>query len=73
MFNGYEYEAKWWTQGNQPDSSDAWKLLGDAVVEWNKQKPYQGGEQVQYQGTTYKAKWWTQGEIPGESQVWEKQ
>ncbi|EJR28446.1 MULTISPECIES: lytic polysaccharide monooxygenase [Bacillus cereus group] len=72
-FNGNEYEAKWWTLGNQPDISDEWKLLSDAVLEWNASKAYNGGERVQYQGVAYKAKWWTLGEIPGESQVWEKQ
>ncbi|PFJ17680.1 hypothetical protein COD67_14580 [Bacillus cereus] len=72
MFNGNEYEAKYWTKGDRPDISDAWKLLGDEAVEWNEQKPYQGGEKVKYQGVTYKAKWWTQGDIPGQASVWEK-
>lgn len=72
LYNGNEYEAKHWTQGNQPDISDAWKLLSDVAVEWNAQKAYQGGEKVIYQGVAYKAKWWTKGDIPGQASVWEK-
>ncbi|MGE6376868.1 lytic polysaccharide monooxygenase [Peribacillus muralis] len=70
LFNGYEYEAKYWTQGNQPDSSDAWKLLSEASVEWNAQKPYLGGDKVTYKGHVYEAKWWTVGSIPGASEIW---
>ena len=27
-FQGRRYRAKWWTQGEQPDSSDVWEDLG---------------------------------------------
>ncbi|MDH2888530.1 MULTISPECIES: lytic polysaccharide monooxygenase [Bacillus cereus group] len=73
LFNGYEYEAKWWTQGNQPDISDAWKLISDIVLSWNAEKAYQGGDKVKHDGVTYKAKWWTKGDVPGKSIVWEKE
>ncbi|TXR68239.1 lytic polysaccharide monooxygenase, partial [Bacillus sp. AR18-7] len=73
MFNGHEYEAQWWTKGEQPDRSDAWKLTNkDIVLPWNEEKPYQSGDQVRYNGIMYKAKWWTKGDIPGQSPVWEK-
>lgn len=72
LFNGNEYEAKYWTKGNQPDSSDAWKLLSEVVLEWNADKAYNGGEKVQCQGGTYQAKWWTKGEVPGKASVWKK-
>ncbi len=70
-FNGGVYSAKWWNQGAQPDSSDAWQLeSGSASIEWNSGKAYQGGDEVTYQGQRYRAQWWTQGDVPGASQVW---
>lgn len=72
FYNGIEYEAKWWTQGNQPDQSDAWKTLSTGAMEWESKKAYNGGDTVTFQGQTYKAKWWTQGNQPGSSPVWEK-
>ncbi|KNF09786.1 hypothetical protein CLPU_2c02380 [Gottschalkia purinilytica] len=70
IYNGLEYEAKYWTQGNNPSESDVWKLLSDTVVEWSKNKPYNGGDKVTYNGHTYQAKYWTQGNTPGQSDVW---
>ena len=70
-FNDGVYSAKWWNQGAQPDSSDAWQLeSGSASIEWNSGKAYQGGDEVTYQGQRYRAQWWTQGDVPGASQVW---
>ncbi|WP_462168220.1 lytic polysaccharide monooxygenase [Pseudoalteromonas lipolytica] len=72
-FNGGIYSAKWWNQGAQPDSSDAWQLeSGSASSEWNIGKAYQGGDEVTYQGQRYRAQWWTQGDTPSTSQVWAK-
>ncbi|MBO0440463.1 M60 family metallopeptidase [Candidatus Enterococcus ikei] len=71
FYNGLEYEAKWWTQGNRPDSSDVWKLLSNKVMDWEYNRAYNGGDTVTFQGKTYKAKWWTQGNQPGNTPVWE--
>ncbi|PED40603.1 lytic polysaccharide monooxygenase [Bacillus cereus] len=70
LVDGIEYEAKWWTQGDIPEKSDAWKLISDVVVEWSMGKAYNGGDKVNYQGLIYEAKWWTQGDVPGKSDVW---
>lgn len=72
FFNGVEYKAKWWTQGNRPDQSDVWESLSKNTMEWEYNKAYNGGDNVTFQGKTYKAKWWTQGNQPGSSPVWEK-
>jgi chitin-binding protein len=73
LFNGLEYEAKWWTQGNEPATSDAWKLVSQTLtVEWNANKSYVGGERVVFNGMKYEAKWWTQGEVPGTTSVWKQ-
>ncbi|WP_413113205.1 glycosyl hydrolase family 18 protein [Thaumasiovibrio sp. DFM-14] len=69
VHNGVEYTAKWWTQGEEPGTSDVWGEVednaGGTTNEWKASKVYTGGDQVVYQGETYKAKWWTQGNAPG--------
>ncbi|CAG20578.1 chitinase [Photobacterium profundum] len=31
-YNGASYEAKWWSQGNDPSKGDPWKLISDTPV-----------------------------------------
>jgi Uncharacterized protein conserved in bacteria len=70
-YNGVEYTAGWWTQGEQPDVSDVWKAAASsAVPAWNTSKAYNAGDKVVYAGHTYQAKWWTKGETPGKADVW---
>ncbi|WP_240343979.1 lytic polysaccharide monooxygenase [Paenibacillus sp. SYP-B3998] len=70
-YKGLEYAAKWWTQGEQPDSSDVWKLVSaDVVQAWSSSRVYVGQAKVSYEGKIYLAKWWTKGEVPGKSDVW---
>ncbi|SDG17890.1 chitin-binding protein [Paenibacillus sp. cl6col] len=69
-YQGLDYEAKWWTQGDKPGSSDVWKLLSDVAQEWNSSTAYDGQAKVTYEGATYQAKWWTKGETPGKTDVW---
>ncbi|MBO0440778.1 M60 family metallopeptidase [Candidatus Enterococcus ikei] len=71
LYNGLQYEAKWWNQNNRPDQSDAWKLLSNQSLEWELEKSYEKDDTVTFQGQTYIAKWWTQGDQPGISPVWE--
>lgn len=71
-YNGGTYEAKWWTQNNRPDISDAWKRLDSAISEWNTQKAYVAGEKATYNGTTYEAKWWTKNNRPDSSTAWKR-
>lgn len=70
-YQGLEYEAKWWTQGDKPGSSDVWKLLSDSALEWNAATAYDGQAKVTYEDHTYQAKWWTKGETPGKADVWQ--
>lgn len=35
-----------------------------SLPEWQPDKAYWGGDEVEYQGKVYVAKWWTQGDIP---------
>lgn len=68
--NGLEYEARWWTQGEEPGASDVWRLVSDVTLDWNARMAYTGQSRVTYQGVVYQAKWWTKGEIPGKTDVW---
>lgn len=84
-FDGVEYTAKWWTQGDTPGSNAVWNSLGDCAPAdsgtdpnpdpelcasvWSSATAYTAGATVTYQGAQYTAKWWTQGEAPG-SQAW---
>lgn len=71
VYNGIEYTAGWWTQGERPESSDVWKAAAaSATPAWSESKAYSGGDKVVYAGHTYQAKWWTKGETPSTSGVW---
>jgi chitin-binding protein len=66
------YLAKWWNQGQHPDSSSAWELVeeGTNPAAWSINKAYQAGAEIIYQGQRYRANWWTQGDTPGQADVW---
>jgi chitin-binding protein len=70
MYNGLEYEAKWWTLGEIPPTSSAWKLVSKVAIDWSTDKAYVGGERVVHDGLEYEAKWWTLGETPNDNSVW---
>jgi len=75
IYNGVEYTAKWWTQGERPDLGGPWEATsqptdGNGDVVWQAAGIYNGGDQVIYQGNKYEAKWWTQGDEPGVADVW---
>ncbi|MDF2802246.1 MAG: hypothetical protein K0S61_2149 [Anaerocolumna sp.] len=72
-YNGQDYRAKWWTQGDTPGSASVWEALttNGTHPAWVSTKAYTSGETVTYNGQVYKAKWWTQGETPGIAAVWE--
>lgn len=69
-YEGKPYQAKWWTKGDRPDKSEAWKILNSEVVRWDSEKPYLAGDMVTYEGKTYEAKWWTRGDEPNKNTVW---
>ncbi|MGL4345067.1 MAG: discoidin domain-containing protein [Cellulosilyticaceae bacterium] len=73
IYKGQEYVAKWWVQGEAPDSSQAWELQApinpDGSSEYVPGKAYVGGDIVSYKGELYEAKWWTIS-IPGSDDSW---
>ncbi|YCO05216.1 M66 family metalloprotease [Vibrio sp. VNB-15] len=69
-FNKLVWKAKYWTQNNQPDTSDAWAMTSDVVLPWSNTQAYFAGDSVTYDGHQYEAKWWTRGARPDSSSVW---
>ncbi|MGL6001053.1 MAG: glycosyl hydrolase family 18 protein [Plesiomonas sp.] len=80
VYNGVQYKAKWWTQGNQPDLGGPWEAVSSSggstvgTAAWTATKAYTTGEKATYNGATWQAQWWTQGEVPGSNQygAWKK-
>ncbi|UXY15153.1 carbohydrate-binding protein [Chitiniphilus purpureus] len=75
-YQGGEYRARWWTQGERPQAGGwgAWELVATsaAVPEWVPEQTFVAGQQASYDGKVYRARWWTQGEVPGpQSGAWE--
>ncbi|KAI1313887.1 hypothetical protein EDD11_002422 [Mortierella claussenii] len=83
-YNGKQYTAKWWTQGNVPTAGGPWTDNGpcngggnpggscSGVNAWSASSSYSSGAKVTYGGFVYTAQWWTQGETPGTAAVWTK-
>lgn len=72
VVNGITYTAKWWSQGQNPESSSAWSKPYVAGSQWKISDSYTSGQVVSYQGEKYQAKWWTKGNSPANSGVWKK-
>ncbi|MBP2000329.1 chitinase [Paenibacillus shirakamiensis] len=85
---GHNWKAKWWTQGDKPDTSTAWEdqgACGDGGTTtptpnpsgcpdaWVSTKAYTAGNLASYSSHSWKAKWWTQGDTPGVNGAWEDQ
>ncbi|WP_462172983.1 glycosyl hydrolase family 18 protein [Pseudoalteromonas xiamenensis] len=74
-YNGVEYKAKWWTQGDRPDQGGPWEevIPSDGQVrDWRADLVYVAGNKVTHNGEVYTAQWWTKGEEPGVASVWAK-
>lgn len=77
-YNGTQYKAKWWTQGEKPGTSIVWELVKangsgtpiSSVSDWNINKVYLGGDKAMYTNVLYQANWWTQGNTPSSSREW---
>ena len=41
-YQGLVYQAKWWTRGNSPDSTDAFELISDVTLEYSDNTVYEG-------------------------------
>ena len=69
--NQLVWQAKYWTQGNEPSrAADQWALASQVDLGWSATVAYNGGELTNHNGRQWKAKWWTQGNEPGKHDVW---
>ena len=83
VYKGKTYKAKWWTRGEDPETSMVWELVSDgssggstggdtgdtgSVPAWNSTTVYTGGSRVSYNGHIYEARWWVQGTAPSASE-----
>jgi len=63
VFDGGVFEARYWTQGNQPGLTDSpWQEITD---EWRDFNEYKQGDIVVYNGKQYQAWYWTKDNTPG--------
>ncbi|WP_162813963.1 immunoglobulin-like domain-containing protein [Vibrio tetraodonis] len=71
LYNGLNYTAQWWTQGDEPGSSAVWQAEDDGQIhEWSSTQTYTTDDLVTYHGQTYRAKWWSQGNVPTDGDPW---
>lgn len=73
IYKGVKYKAKYWTQGETPDTSPAWERVIDLNPDGSKPyipgMSYSTGDIVSYEGNLYKANWWT-NTVPGSDSSW---
>ena len=77
---GYNWEAYWYTVGQQPaDTAAVWNRTGmltgtTAYPDWTPAGVYRAGNRVVYDAAVWEAKWWTEGDEPttGPSEPWER-
>jgi len=66
------WQAKYWTQGNEPSrTADQWMLISQVQLSWEPIVVYNAGDITYYKGSSWKAKWWTKGDEPGLNDVWQ--
>ena len=64
-FNGLVYRAKWWTRGTMPSESQAFDLISDVLLNYDRSRVYEAGDRALYDDGVYEAEWWTRGSAPG--------
>ncbi|MBZ6072164.1 glycosyl hydrolase family 18 protein [Aeromonas schubertii] len=70
--NQLVWQAKYWTQGNEPSrTADQWQLLSQVQLGWDAGVAYNGGDRVNHNGRQWKAQYWTRGNEPGKHDVWQ--
>ncbi|WP_429114038.1 glycosyl hydrolase family 18 protein [Aeromonas veronii] len=70
--NQLVWQAKYWTQGNEPSrTADQWLLVSKVQLGWDANVAYNGGEIITHNGRQWKAQYWTKGNEPGKHDVWQ--
>lgn len=79
-FEGFVYEAKWYTQGTEPDPDPdrptdvPWTLIGRGSPDvqtvpgnypaWRPARTYLPGARIMHRGYVFESRWWTKGFPP---------
>ena len=70
--NQLVWQAKYWTQGNEPSrTADQWKLISQVQLGWDASVAYNAGDVTSHNGRQWKAQYWTRGNEPGKHDVWQ--
>jgi endoglucanase len=76
VYDGYVWEAHWWTKGDEPsDTVAVWNRIGsvdgqDGYPAWTPEGVYRAGNRVVHEGYVWEAQWWTEGDDPFECPPW---
>ncbi|MGL6041981.1 MAG: carbohydrate-binding protein, partial [Deefgea sp.] len=71
QWQGTEYTAQWWTQGEAPGSSaqGAWlKAASSSLSAWDANQVYQANAKAISGNKVWQARWWNQNEVPGSNE-----
>ncbi|MBL0545905.1 glycoside hydrolase [Aeromonas jandaei] len=70
--NQLVWQAKYWTQGNEPSrTADQWTLVSKVQLGWDANVAYNGGDLTNHNGRQWKAQYWTRGDEPSKAAVWQ--
>ncbi|WP_439840873.1 glycosyl hydrolase family 18 protein [Aeromonas veronii] len=70
--NQLVWQAKYWTQGNEPSrTADQWTLVSKVQLGWDANVAYNSGDLTNHNGRQWKAQYWTKGNEPGKHDVWQ--
>ncbi|WP_041210870.1 glycosyl hydrolase family 18 protein [Aeromonas jandaei] len=70
--NQLVWQAKYWTQGNEPSrTADQWSLVSKVQLGWDANVAYNSGDLTNHNGRQWKAQYWTRGDEPGKAAVWQ--
>ncbi|QWL57058.1 glycoside hydrolase [Aeromonas jandaei] len=70
--NQLVWQAKYWTQGNEPSrAADQWTLVSKVQLGWDANVAYNSGDLTNHNGRQWKAQYWTRGDEPGKAAVWQ--
>ncbi|WP_421238262.1 glycosyl hydrolase family 18 protein [Aeromonas jandaei] len=70
--NQLVWQAKYWTQGNEPRrTADQWTLVSKVQLGWDANVAYNSGDLTNHNGRQWKAQYWTRGDEPGKAAVWQ--
>ena len=79
-YGGYEWQAHWYTQGEEPaDTAAVWNRIGQlketvGYPRWSPEGIYRAGNRVVYEDAIWESNWWNESESPriGDNGPWKQ-